>query len=502
MSKTVFVCGFSQESNSFNPVLTELDVFRGYEIFEGGGVPEKPVCLPDANGMLKFFKETGVEIKCGVIMRAGSGGPVKHDTVDYFLNNTLECLKRVGKIDGIAIVMHGATVSDKTEDVCGLILEEIRKAVGEEIPISAAFDLHANITDKVAKNADYISGFQAYPHIDQEETGIRAAKRLYEQLLGNGGKLVKVAIPMIAPAHGYTTTKGSLNQLVTRAKTLVQSGEIIDYTIFEVQPWLNVSELQTTVVVIAKDEEKAMAVASDLAKENFAIREELLGEELYSIEDVIDKALRNKSGKPIVLVDSADSPNAGANADSAAVIGKVLPYRDVLKCAVAVTDVAAVEKAERLGVGAVDDFVLGASIAPMLSSPVLVKNAKVISIHEGTFYLYGPQTKGLMCSLGKTVVLQAGKILIHVSSCGKAEGDLNFYRSFGIEPTECDLVQVKACTSFRAGYEPLAAEICNTDTPGAAGTDLLKLPFDKRPKPLYPFEDIGEMDISRAESFR
>ena len=62
MNKTVFVCGFSQESNSFNPTLTELEVFRGYEIFEGGEAPEKPVCLPDANGMLEFFKEAGVEI--------------------------------------------------------------------------------------------------------------------------------------------------------------------------------------------------------------------------------------------------------------------------------------------------------------------------------------------------------------------------------------------------------------------------------------------------------
>ena len=62
MNKTVFVCGFSQESNSFNPKLTELEVFRGYEIFEGGETPEKPVCLPDANGMLEFFKEAGVEI--------------------------------------------------------------------------------------------------------------------------------------------------------------------------------------------------------------------------------------------------------------------------------------------------------------------------------------------------------------------------------------------------------------------------------------------------------
>ena len=57
----------------------------------------------------------------------------------------------------------------------------------------------------------------------------------------------------------------------------------------------------------------------------------------------------NKSGKPVILVDSADSPNAGATADSATVIEKLLPYRDVLKCAVAVSDISSWELLSFLG---------------------------------------------------------------------------------------------------------------------------------------------------------
>ncbi len=496
------MCGLSQESNSFNPVLADMEEFESFGAFWGNELVPEKFCLPSANGMYETFMNTDAELYCGPVIRAGSGGPVEHGIIEYFIDTTLKQLKAFVNVDGVCIAMHGATVSDKVEDVCGYIIEAIRKEVGEETVISVSFDLHANVTEKIMKNADYVSGFQAYPHLDQKETGIRAAKRLLEALEGKGGKVARVSIPMIASAHGYTTFDGNLGKLVSRAKKMIEQGEIIDYTIFEVQPWLDVEEMGTTVVVIAKTEEKAKSVASDLAYENFTVREEILGESLFSIPEVINKAIENKSGKPVILVDSADSPNAGATADSATVIEYLLPYRNTLKCAVAVSDIPAVEKAIKLGVGAIADFTLGATKAPELTKPVLVKDAKVMSIHEGTFYSYGPQDKGAMRFLGKTVVLKAGKILIHVSSYGKFEGDLNFYRSFGIEPTDCDLVGVKACTSFRAAYEPISAEICNTDTPGSAGCVLTKMPFKKRPVPMYPFEEITEKDISEPKIYR
>ena len=502
MNKRIFMCGLSQESNSFNPILANMEDFESFDAYWGNSpVPER-FCLPSACGMYETFSEANTELCCGPVIRAGSGGPVEHNVVEFFLDSAIKQLKEFGNADGVCIAMHGATVSDKVEDVCGYIIEAIRKEVGEEVVISASFDLHANITEKIMKNADYVSGFQAYPHLDQKETGIRAAKRILEALEGKTMKVARVEIPMIASAHGYTTFDGSLGKLVARAKKMVSEGEIVDYTIFEVQPWLDVKKMAASVIVIAQTEEKAKSVAKDLAYENFKLREEILGESFFSITEVINKAIENKSGKPVILADSADSPNAGATADSATVIEYLLPYRDTLKCAVAVSDIPAVEKAISLGVGAIADFNLGATKAPGLSKPVLVRDAKVMSIHEGSFYTTGTQGAGYKRYLGKTVILKAGEIWIHVSSYGKFEGDLNFYRSFGIDPAECDLVAVKACTSFRANYEGIAGEICNTDTPGAAGCVLTKMPFKKRPVPMYPFEEISEKDISEPKCLR
>ncbi|MBR2878703.1 MAG: M81 family metallopeptidase [Clostridia bacterium] len=500
MDKKVFLCGLHQESNSFNPLLSEYEDFghlKGDELINRGRAAGVIVF-----GMIEVLKSYGITPVCGSVLRAGSGGPLNSKVYEFFINDTIAEIRKAGKIDGVVVDLHGATVSDKSDDVCGDILEAIRNEVGEDAIISASCDLHGNITEKMVKNADYVSGYQSYPHIDLGETGSRAAKVLCERLDGRNLKMARVALPIMAPAHGYTTASGNLKVLMDKAFKLKEDGTIFDFSIFQVQPWLDCKKVASTVLVIADNEEKAKQVATDLAKDEFRLKEELQGEKLFTIDEVIQKALKNESDKPIVLVDSADSSNAGASGDSAAVIEALLPYKDVLKAAADVKDAAAVERAFELGVGAVADFTLGATIAPKLSKPVLVKGAKVRSLHDGTFERFGPQEKGIFMNIGKVAVLEVGKLLIHVSAKATANGDMNFYRGFGIDPLAQQLVNIKACTSFRAGYQPVSAEICNTSTPGAAGTVLEDLPFEKLPEPMYPFSDITEEMISEAKCFR
>ena len=499
--KRVFMCGFHQESNSFNPVLTSLGKFGITPSGEAGKRLYKS--KTSSGGMVTLLEDAeDIEPIYSVVMAAYSGAPAQKEVTEYFLSGVLADIRAAGKLDGVAVSLHGATMSEDSDDVCGDILAAIRAEVGEEIPISASFDLHANITEKVAKSVDYICGFLEYPHIDQYETGYRAARILIDHLRGRKAKTARVTIPMIAPAHAYTTKSGALLELTSKAREMVSSGRIIDYTIFQVQPWLDAVEMATSIIVIADDSETAKTAATELAEGNFNIRRELQGEPLMSVEAVIEKALGNKSGKPIILVDSADSRGAGSTADSAEVIGKLLPYADRLSCAAGVTDAAAVSKAFEVGVGGRADFTLGATIAPELSSPVEIKDALVRSLHNGYFTAQGPINRGNVCYCGRSAVLQIGKMLIQVSTHSAREGDVGFYRGFGIEPTLCDLVSVKACTSFRAAYESIAAEICNTATAGAAGTCLSALPYKKRPTPLYPFEEISEGDISEAKIFR
>ena len=144
---------------------------------------------------------------------------------------------------------------------------------------------------------------------------------------------------------------------------------------------------------------------------------------------------------------------------------------------------------------------IGATIAPMLSNPVEVKNAYIKSLHDGKYYKAGPASRGTLHNIGRTAVLEVGKLRIHICEKAACNTDINCYRSFGTDPELCTLVCVKACTSFRAGYEPIASEICNTLTPGAAGPVLKELPYKKLPKPFYPFEEIDESMIGEIEVY-
>ena len=503
MEKHIFVCGMLQESNSFNPVLASFEDFQSSGIYEGDQlVHANGKAGPTMDGMIQGVLDSGFIPVGGVRMRSKSGGPVDHTVVDFFLEKTLSGLKEAGEVAGVLVSLHGATQSDTSDDVCGDILTAIRELVGSEVVIAASCDLHANVTERMVRAADFVCGYQTYPHLDYFEVGYRPAMLMARKIKGKPVKMVRAAVPMMAPAHGYSTTHGELRALMERAKEMVNSGRILDFSIFQVQPWLDVEKTASVVLVAAGDEETAKTAASELIHAEFALRKSLQGERLWTVPEVIDAALKNPEDKPVILVDSADSPNAGACGDSAAVLEELLPYRDQMRMAFSVNDAAAVEKAFALGIGAKSDFELGASLAPRLSRPVLVRDAVVRSLHDGVFYLGGPAERGQRRSLGRSAVLQAGEILILITVRGQNNGDLQFYRSFGIEPTLCRLVCVKACSSFRAGYEPVSALICNSATPGAAGPVLTKLPFEKLPKPFYPFQEITEDMISQPECYR
>lgn len=492
MQKRVFVCSLQQETNAFNPITTTAAMYgRGKCEWHAG-------THSMIGGMIAPLLDARISLSYGLAWGASSGGPAADDVWQSFLHNTLKQLADEGPFDGVAICMHGATVSESCDDVCGEIVSAVRAQVGEEIPIAVAYDLHANVTLKTVKSVDYICGFLEYPHVDQYETGVRASRLLLSHLNGHPLKTAYASIPMIAPAHAYTTRERGLRKLFDEAREMVARGEILDFSIFEAQPWLDVPALSSAIVVTAKDADTACRVADELNLRHFALRRELQGAPLMPIAEVIEHALANKTGKPVVLVDSSDSRGAGSTADSAAVIEALLPYRDTLSAAVGISDAPAVAKAFEIGVGAVADFTLGATVAPSLSSPVTVKEARVRSLHRGDFINVGPIARGARVSCGRVAVLEVGRILIQVSEHSRNERDIGFFRGFGIDPELCQLVSVKACTSLRAAYTPISAEICNTATPGAAGTVLQEMPYVKRPSPLYPFEEIGEDDVTAA----
>lgn len=487
MKKRILVCEFHQESNTFNPIVVPLSLFTGNARMEG----QQFYCVRKetsnaVHGAIDAIEQAGGQAVPGFCLKAASsGGRLADEVLELMLERTEHYIRSSGPIDGVFLSLHGATCTVTQDDACGVYLERVRQLAGR-IPITASCDLHANVTRKMLENANYICGYQTYPHTDFYQTGHRAGALCMALLSGEKPAMATVHLPMVTPPAGYSTLVSPFRDVVEQGKAMVEDGSILDFTVFNVQPWLDIPQLASSVVVIAGDADTAKARAEVLARALYDAREGCWPE-LMSVDEVIDLAQANTTGKVVILADSADSTNGGAVGDSPAVALRLMERGSQLRAALFVKDPAAVRRAFELGVGGRGDFSVGAGYTPGMPGPLKAEGL-VLSLHDGQFRLEGPANRGGIRNIGLAAVVRFGTMDILLCQNPAASGDPQLFRHFGIEPTLYDLVVVKANTSFRAAYSAFAGSICYADTPGAGASNLHKLQWRHLPSPFYPFD--------------
>lgn len=496
--KQILIADFHQETNSFCSVTSDIDLFSAGFFFEGkqllNAISRQRSVL---NGLATAINEAGGVVIPSVAMRASrSGGPVKHEVVNLFIEKLNRYLNE-NQVDGVFLSLHGATQSTEENDVCGYICETIRERIGQNKVIAVGCDLHANVTHRQLRSVDVVCGYQTYPHCDYYQTGHRAGSIGMRILSGEKIAVAYVTIPMIVPATGYNTNEGSFRELIQRANAVVQENTLIDYSIFQMQPWLDVNPAGSTVIAIAKDGTTAKLYAESFAKEQFDHRDEYWPD-LRDVGEIIVLAEANKSEKPIVLVDAADSAGSGSYGDSVAVLSEILKRNSPVRAASVVCDPEAVQLAFRTGVGNKGSFCFGAKYSTGSQEPICTE-AIVRSLHDGQFQREGITGRGTKHNMGKCAVISFGNIDVLLCSIASGSGDTQLYRHFGIEPLFYQLIVVKANTSFRAAYSSIAKDIFIADTPGPSSSKLLELPFRNMPAAFYPFDPLHEYVVEGAQ---
>ena len=485
--KRVLLCEFHEESNTFNPIVMNLDGFAAVRYAEGEQACQLCKTLPCAfHGMMDAIEEGGGEIVPAISLYGPSGGRVGDAVFQLMLDRMKHYIAAEAPFDAIFASCHGATCTESVDDACGALLEFLRREAGEDVVIAASFDLHANVTEKMLRNADIICGYQTYPHVDFYETGYRAGKLGMRKLNGQPTYQASTVIPMMVPPVGYTSLEEPFKSVIDYGNQLIHEGKILDFTTFQVQPWLDVADIGSTVTVVAADEQTAKRYTDELAKRLYENREGYWPQ-LMSVDEVIDRAEDPSVPKPVVLVDAADSPNGGAVGDSVVAAMRLLERGSTIRAGMFVKDPEAVELAFQTGVGNSAMFTLGAKFTPNMPGP-LVAEGRVRSLHDGAFRQEGPAGRGFPCHVGKSTVVAFGNIDIMICEDPAASGDPQLLRHFGIEPKLCDLVVVKANTSFRVPYSAFATEFCFADTPGAGAANLKRFDWKHLPKHFYPFD--------------
>ena len=146
------------------------------------------------------------------------------------------------------------------------------------------------------------------------------------------------------------------------------------------------------------------------------------------------------------------------------------------------------------GVGAEVSMLVGGKRDKLHGDPVPVTGT-VRLIHEGSFVRQGPMGRGVLQTVGRCVVLEIGGrggIELMLTEHRAHPNDLQYFRAFGIEPTERQMLVLKSAAHYRAAFDPIAAETIEVDAPGITSPRLERYPYKNIRRPIYPLDTVNK----------
>lgn len=482
----------AHEANSFCPHTTELADFEAYQLRRGEQVLAgwRSVSTEESGAM--GILESESQVVPLMTARAMSGGPVRGDDYRALRDELVARLRAALPVDGVLLVLHGAMAAESVPDATGDILEHVRALVGASVPVVGTLDLHANVTERMVRNATALVGYQTAPHVDQLQVGQRAARILLSAVRGESRPcMALVRLPMLLPPENSTHQWGPLAEVIAMIVQLEQRQAILHGAAFPMQPWMDLADVASSILLVADGNPEATHRHAMRLAQAFWERRAQFACPLISPSDAIAQALARQSGT-VILCDSADSTTSGSTGDSTAILQAALaalPFD--LPALLNVVDAPAVAQAIATGVGSTVRLTVGGRLAPGMFVP-LTFEGYVKTISDGVFRFTGPGFRGVPHSMGRAVVLVQGGVHLVVMERGVSQWDPALYRSLGLEPREARIVQAKSPMAFRAAYAEITNDVIIVDAPGASSPKLASLPWKHLPRPIYPLDaDVG-----------
>jgi microcystin degradation protein MlrC len=423
-------------------------------------------------------------------MQAWSGGPAARSTKAWFAKMLRQELDNAGRLDGLLIALHGAMMGVDEPDMDGRLLETIRGLVGPALPIVATIDLHAHVTARMIRHASAIIGYHTFPHVDQPQTGIRAARVL--QRIFSGARPVSslVRLPMITGGELQSTFVPPLKSIFKKLVALEDRKNVLSTAILMTQAYLDVPELGWSVLVVTDSRaDLGDRLADELAGRCWSVRKKLVIKFLQA-RACVDRALACR-GQPAVIADGADATNSGGGGDSVHLLKELIRRKVPGGALTIMVDPSAVAHAGAAGVGAAFHFAVGGKRDHIFSRPMKI-SGRVASLHPKAGYvLTGHGGNNLKIDMGRAAVVRVADVtLLLVEKPGPGSTPL-MYRCVGLEPKDFKIVIVKSPAGFRAEFGPFAADIILSDCPGCASSRFSSLPYRKINRPLWPLDKIG-----------
>ncbi|AVO36926.1 M81 family metallopeptidase [Pukyongiella litopenaei] len=519
MPRRVALAGFLHETNTFAPTRARMADFvqgGGYmPISRGRAVIERGRDINlGIGGAVEFGESAGWDMV--PILWAGAI-PSAHVCQDAYESITAEIISGIagaGHLDGIFLDLHGAMVAEHEDDGEGRLLADLRAAVGPDVPIAAALDLHGNITQQMVDAADVVVGFRTYPHVDMAETGHRAARQL-QALMARGAPFAKAfrRLPFLIPIAWQSTRAEparGLYDLVAGLETGPEtgpefgpeSGPVASTSFFFGFPAADFPGCGPTVICYG-DTAAAADGAADAIEQAVLDAEPAFAGTSHDPDAGVIEAMRiaATATRPVVIADTQDNPGAGGDSNTTGML-RALVRQNAQRAALGnMVDPAAAAAAHDAGEGVEIDIALGGFSGISGDAPFQGR-FMVEKLSDGRLVATGPFYGGAPLDMGPSACLRIGGVRVVVTSNKAQMADREMYRFVGIEPEQQAILVNKSSVHFRADFDPIAETILTCIAPGPMPVSPASLPFTNL-APGIRLEPLGRaFEPARSERKR
>ncbi len=463
MSKRVLIAGFKHETNTFSKLPTDLAAYKRY----------------------------GWRPVLSIAADATPSGKVTREVFELVLGQILGDIERAGGVDGVLLNLHGAMVCEHTFDGEGALLAAIRAKVGPQVPIGATLDLHANVTDAMARHADILISYRTYPHTDMHEVATRLVGLMARSMDGKIKPRTQVARArmLVGVDEGRTTAPGPMTEILAKATAIEKLPGMLAVSVNAGFGWADIPEVGPTAVIVTDGERTdAREHLTDLVDFIWQTRNRRTVATVTVAEAMRVAKAKGRAGRPVVIADYADNPGGGGYTDSTGLLRGMLEAGLKDAALAALYDPETAAACHAAGIGQTLPLRIGGKIDPAYGAPI-VANAEVTGLSDGRFKIEGPMMRGVMVDMGPSAAIRIDGVEVVVASRRYQNYDLGFFKCCGIDPRKRGVLAVKSMQHFRAAYAPLAGEIVVVDEGGGVtSADFKKLKFENVRRPIWPLD--------------
>ena len=492
MPFTVLTAEFSHETNTFSIVPTDHKAFTDRFLLTGDdALKERGDANTDLAGFMDVAGEKGWTTIHTLSTSAPPAGLVTRDAYERIAAPIIEAaVAHRHRLNGIALGLHGAMVTDFDQDGEGELLERLRAVVGPGLPIAMTLDPHANVTNRMCALADIIVSYKTYPHVDIRLSARQAAGILHRTMAGEIRPVtLRVHCPMLEEVNGGRTDTGPMIARLAKARAYEQQPGVFAVSVNGGFGNADIAEVGPTVLVTAEGDMAAHLVfAEGIADDIWARRFETVNDFLSVEAAAAICAAHDGKGGPLVVADYADNPGGGAYGDSTNLLRALLEAKVTNACFGALIDPVAARTLHAHKVGDTVSILLGGKTDPRIGGAPLEVRGVLKLLSDGAYVGDGPMIGGLKKSWGPAAVLQVDGIEILVASLSSQILDLQQFKAFGIDPAAKHVVALKSMQHFRAALEPVAARVIVCDSGALCTPDLTRLSYRNAARPIFPLD--------------